>query len=181
MTADDINISLKKSFYKSNKMVLSNVYMYAEESDFLILTNKFYTHEIEIKISKSDFKADFKKKKHEKINNYLSNKNYIVNRYKTTDYSSVYYSERRKRMMPKNKKDPYQSYFSYTEVSGSSIPNKFSFCVPENLVNEDEVPYYSGLYYLTDFGVELIKPPQFIHKEKFDMWQTLAFKLYYRK
>lgn len=42
---------------------LFNVYAFGEETDFFCISKTGYATEFEIKVSKSDFKADFKKKK----------------------------------------------------------------------------------------------------------------------
>lgn len=41
---------------------LSNVFIYSWESDFFCISTSGYAVEVEVKISKSDFKADFKKR-----------------------------------------------------------------------------------------------------------------------
>lgn len=66
MTEKDI-ISVLNRFYKTNpKYLISNLYVFDWESDYLALTNSGYWYEVEVKISRADFFADFKKKeKHE--------------------------------------------------------------------------------------------------------------------
>jgi len=49
---------------KSRHSILPNVSMYGWEADLVCMTKADYMHELEIKISRSDFKADFKKRKH---------------------------------------------------------------------------------------------------------------------
>lgn len=57
---------LNKNFMASPKYVLNNLYVYNWESDFLAITKSWYTYEVEVKISVSDFNNDFKKsKKHQ--------------------------------------------------------------------------------------------------------------------
>ena len=48
-------------FIASPRFRLKNLYVFGWESDLLLLTSAGYFYEIEIKISKSDFKADKKK------------------------------------------------------------------------------------------------------------------------
>jgi hypothetical protein len=59
----------KKLFtrFSTHKYRFINIYFfkYNSECDFLSFTQSGYTQEIEIKISRADFKADFKKPKHE--------------------------------------------------------------------------------------------------------------------
>lgn len=63
MNSSFIDKCLHKKF-ESHKYQLSNSFVYSEESDFFSVTATGYAQEIEVKISRSDFKADFKKKKH---------------------------------------------------------------------------------------------------------------------
>lgn len=54
------------SHYMHTAMRISNVYVYAWESDFFVLSNAGYTYEIEIKVSRADYFNDFNKiEKHE--------------------------------------------------------------------------------------------------------------------
>lgn len=51
------------------KYLINNLYVFNWESDYLALTKSGYWYEVEVKISRSDFKADFKKeKKHKHLN-----------------------------------------------------------------------------------------------------------------
>ena len=64
MNSSFIDKCLHNKFH-SHKYQLSNSFIYSEESDFFSVTGAGYAQEVEIKISRSDFKADFKKRKHE--------------------------------------------------------------------------------------------------------------------
>lgn len=60
MTAKEINKKLRDKF-DSHKYILDNSYVYDWESDFFSITASGYAQEIEVKVSFSDFKADFNK------------------------------------------------------------------------------------------------------------------------
>ncbi len=60
MTASDLITDLSKKF--SSNYVFPNIYYFAWESDLLIITRSGYVWEIEVKVSKSDYKADFNKR-----------------------------------------------------------------------------------------------------------------------
>lgn len=60
MTAKEINKKLRDKF-DTHKYILDNSYVYNWESDFFSVTASGYAQEIEVKISFSDFKADFNK------------------------------------------------------------------------------------------------------------------------
>lgn len=49
---------------KNHQLITPNVFLYSWESDLISITNADFSHEYEIKISKSDFKQDTKKNKH---------------------------------------------------------------------------------------------------------------------
>lgn len=77
MTSKDIVESLRNKFY-THKYIINNTYIYDWESDFFSITELDYAFEIEIKVTKGDFRDDFNKtKKHtlleskEAISNYL--------------------------------------------------------------------------------------------------------------
>lgn len=64
MTAKDIQKVLKSGqFLSQPEYTIENLYVFDWESDILFKTKAGYYYEVEIKISKADFKADFKKKK----------------------------------------------------------------------------------------------------------------------
>lgn len=60
LRAYDIAEKLAK-MYSNQEYILHNTYVFRWESDFFCISNSGYVTEVEIKISKSDFKADFNK------------------------------------------------------------------------------------------------------------------------
>ena len=63
MTVREIQQSINRHF-KTHKYELNNSYVFDWESDFFSITTSGYAYEVEIKLSRSDFFADFKKDKH---------------------------------------------------------------------------------------------------------------------
>lgn len=62
MNANQIQNALYHEYCKSSKLIVPNVYVYHKyESDLLRVTKAMYTIEYEIKLTKSDFCADFRK------------------------------------------------------------------------------------------------------------------------
>lgn len=57
---------LNSQLLSQPKYLLNNLYVFAWESDYLAMTKSGYWYEVEVKISKADFKADFKKEKKHK-------------------------------------------------------------------------------------------------------------------
>lgn len=67
---------LNKHFFSKNslKYLINNLYFFNWESDYLAITKSGYLYEIEVKISKNDYKKDFEKKdKHLILENTLNN------------------------------------------------------------------------------------------------------------
>lgn len=67
LTEKKIQESLKL-ILSQPRFILNNLYVFGWESDVLILTKSGYWYEFEIKISKSDFKNDFKHKNDKHVN-----------------------------------------------------------------------------------------------------------------
>ena len=57
-------------YRKGYKLIVPNIYLWKWDSDILAINKNNFLYEFEIKISRSDFKADFKKiEKHENLKN----------------------------------------------------------------------------------------------------------------
>ncbi len=65
-TVQQIYSALSNYFLNGYKYSMSNTYIFHHdwESDFFCINMSGYSFEIEVKVSKSDFRADFKKEKH---------------------------------------------------------------------------------------------------------------------
>lgn len=165
MTAKDIDKALRQHFENNSRYMVSNVYAFDHnylETDFLVVKESGYILDLEIKVSLSDFKADFKKKKHEILQN-----GFIV-------------SEGSK---ARKEKDILVWY-----KKGDTIlidrPNRFYFCVPETLLEKVKnlLPDYAGLFYVTEFGaVKKYKEAKLLHKDKRlkEIESILCRKFYY--
>lgn len=163
MTARDIDNSLRQHFSNNSRYMVSNIYAFDQhylETDFLVVKENGMISDIEIKISRGDFKADFKKKKHE----------ILKNGYITTD-----------RFYARQEEGKLVKYYAGSKVY-IDRPNRFYFCVPEGLITVEEVPDYAGLFYVDEFGgVRKIKEAKLLHKEKRlkEIESTLCRKFYY--
>lgn len=129
------------------------------ECDVISISNSNYIYEYEVKISKSDFKADFKKKKHK-----------LMLERKCTKY----------KMIKENNQNIKDTIYLTS--------NYFYFVVPEGLVDISEIPEYAGLIYITEghFFITIKKAP-LLHKEKASynfirqLCHNLTCKLVFRK
>ena len=70
-----------------HQIVVPNIHLHYSEADLITVMKSGYMNEIEIKISKADFKNDFKKQKHTMMENLVQGK--ILNR--ATLYSANYF------------------------------------------------------------------------------------------
>ena len=166
MDKKDINESyiqkrLLSGWKSTHQYVMENLYVFEWESDFLLKTKSGYWYEAEIKISLSDFKADFKKKEKHQI---------LENGFKI--WKSWKYNPLTKEKIEYNK-----------EVK-TKRPNYFTYAVPWYLEEQVKplLPKYAGLLVLDENGYvlrESVKPPK-LHSEKYsDESLNLTEKFYY--
>jgi len=196
MTEKLIQKALFRAF-SSHKYKFTNAYYFNNESDWLSFLDSGFCYECEIKISRSDFKADFKKEKHtihktnESGNNLFLRK---TDRTISTNLSwefckefpelieSHEYSEY-DRLNGEITKIRYQAHIasgvSFMQHTNKLLPNKFFYVVPVGLISKEEVPEYAGLIYVDELGrCTKIKDGKFLHKDKLDV-KKLFTKCYY--
>ena len=182
--------------FQSHVYKFTNVFYFNNESDWLSFLTSGFCYEVEIKVSRSDFKADFKKNKHviHEANGkkYYTEKGSLVRSsnpdwdfcrnfpelIECKDYTDPYSFRYNKRQML----TLYYSAMSsvnFREFKNEKLPNKFFYAVPTGLIKEEEIPEYAGLLYVNEDGtIDKIKDAGFIHKEKLDMMR-LFNKTYY--
>jgi len=164
-TEKQIQDVLEKHYDRGGiKYTVSNLYLFKNnwETDFLLVQKTSgYCYEIEIKTSRSDFFNDFKKVEKHTI---LREGTHQVKKY-------------RYKFDPETKKTVTNHY--YVTKEWKFRPNRFYYCVPENLIKIEEVPEYAGLMYVIGDKVKTVKEAKFIHKEKLDLIKPLCDKFYY--
>lgn len=150
----------------TKKYVLENLYVFSWESDKLIETRSGLIYEFEIKVSKADFKNDFKKK----------NKHVILEG--KEDHIPTFDG-----LEPKYKERYEKNYL----VTHFKKPNYFYYAVPEGMIDKEDVPDYAGLIYvMPDDGefkfnyLKLVKMAPKLHDTKYtDDDLNLGEKFYY--
>lgn len=151
-TEDTIQKVLRYGFLSPNsiKYVMENLTVYKWESDTLLVTKSGYAYEIEIKISRADFRNDFKHKK---------NKHLFLER-KAGDLGAVL-------------DDRYRpNYFYYAVPEGLISPDE----VPDYA----GLIYIHPLSSWPHFRVDNVKVATQLHKTKFDAERLgLMDKFYY--
>lgn len=142
MTANEVKDVLTKNlFAKGHSPIVTN-YQGAglDECDVLSISKAGLVYEYEIKISRNDFRKEFKDKvfKHQRM---------------------------AERTMAKNGPGfTTQRGFVYEE-DWVTTANYYSFCVPDGLIKLEEVPEYAGLYYIVPGNENpvCVKPPVKLH------------------
>jgi hypothetical protein len=160
------------------KYDIDGLYVFDWESDKLLETKSGYIYEFEIKVSRTDFKNDFKNKKDKHI--ILEGEEAYGDKYIPKYYKFLEESE-------KHGKWAIESFHKYSDnnpyylVAGHKRPNYFYYAVPENLIKEEEVPSYAGLVYVDQWGnLTTIKKAPCLHKEKYsDVDLKFSEKFYY--
>lgn len=184
MTEKLIQKALLHNFH-SHQYKFTNVYYFQNESDWLSFLPSGFCYEVEVKISRADFKKDFAKPRHEIHSKNNSGSKYYIQRngiekihnpswalckafpelIESTEYRS--YRSRTGLEMDVRYYFSLSSKIDIREVKNESLPNKFFYAVPEGLVSRDEVPDYAGLLYIKpDMTVQKVKDGKFIHKDK---------------
>ena len=108
------------------------------ECDVISISKSNYIYEHEVKISRSDFKADFKKEKHKFM----------------TERKSI-----KERLIKENNQMVRDIWYLTS--------NYFYFVVPDGLISIEEIPEYAGLIYVSEnLEFNIIKKAPLIHKEK---------------
>lgn len=168
------------SFFSSWKYNADGLYVFNWESDKLIWTKSGYIYEFEIKISRNDFKNDFKNKidKHIILQSCLNGEKYMPSFWE--------YYNRNKHLYPVLEKweehcrECCKNYFT----DYYKKPNYFYYAVPDGLIKPDEVPKYAGLIYVGNrVGLRnfvTVKKAPMLHKQKYtDSELNLSEKFYH--
>lgn len=161
-----IQDSLKQYYDSGARYMVPNIHFFDHgygETDLLVVREgrRKFIYDIEIKVSKADFKRDFKKLvKHERLEHGTITKNY-----------RWYYKPlegKRKRIKPN------------TPVKTNDRPNRFFFAVPEGLIGVKDLPPYAGLLYVDKKGnVTKVKEAKLLHKEEVPHESRLCRKFYF--
>jgi hypothetical protein len=163
MKAKDVQEKVGALFSNHDHHFLNRyIFGYDWESDFFSVTKTGYCYEVEVKISKSDYKADFDKFKHKLFE---GRKDKVVIKEAKYRYSKRWKKNVRK--SPEKKVDPNKV----------KMPNRFYFACPEGVIDIKEVPEYAGLIYVNDHSATVIKNAPVLHKRKFNI-KSLLFSKY---
>jgi hypothetical protein len=195
---------------------LKNTFVFNWESDFFSMSADGYFQEVEIKISKADFLKDFEKEKHKYFQAYVDKKEvFFISKGRTSGSFICEYEEgvlrnrawgyrHLKNVFEYNHEDYLNGFRNYhleyitrkayapatsirlVTLSKSLVPNKFWYCVPEQLITQvkDMIPDYAGLLKASigKYGMEVavVKKAPFVHKNKLNLNGILLGKFYHK-
>ena len=139
-----------------------NIHFFAFESDLLILRKSGLITEYEIKLTKSDFKADFKKK------------------------ARIRFKKTRERAHAKHGLGNMMTRHEYLEARLGA--NRFYYVIPEELLPEISVPHWAGLITcrpsrsMDHCWIDQRKPAKLIHSTSFpdSAKSKILLSTYYR-
>lgn len=185
--AKDYNIEL---FFPSHEYIIENSYIYSWECDIFIQMKSGYHYEIEQKVSRSDFRADFKKSaKHFQLKNHKKDEltipggkytQFISNeQVDKFDYDVSELKLKKRRLY--TGKEGYE-FWLYSKISRriNKIPNRFYYITPKGLLDPKEVPFYAGLLEYENGEIKQVKTSKWLHKNKYNYDKILLDKYKWR-
>jgi hypothetical protein len=162
----------------SIKYDVDNLYVFSWESDKLLWTKSGYIYEFEIKISRADFKNDFKHKiaKHALLASIWPKELPLIH-----DLFDSYQKVRKEKYGRYiTDGDIEQEFERLCDFSRRKMPNFFYYAVPKGMIDVDEVPEYAGLIWIDEGLLYIKKKAPCLHKEKYtDEQLKLGEKFYY--
>lgn len=169
-------------FFASYKYKADGLYVFSWESDKLIWTKSGYIYEFEIKISRSDFKNDFKHKKEKHI--VLAS---TIARDKAKEIQMSLFEQKEQENRHWSREMLERRYGDIDAMAkGKRMPNYFYYAVPSGMLEPDEVPPYAGLIYIDSEyryvkqSYRIVKEAPQLHKTKYtDAELNLGEKFYY--
>lgn len=164
MTAKFIQERVERLF-ANHEYILRNAYIFDWECDLFSVTKTGTVYETEIKVSRSDFRADFEKRKHRLFENYKRGVYQIKDEKETTERWGA-------DLNMELWHGPAHAYVGYphcrvrwVDSDKFFIPNRFYFATPPGLLKGLELPPYAGLIECGHDGWPVIvKSAPFMHK-----------------
>lgn len=180
MTTREVHKAVRNLF-GNYEYPLFNSFIFAWESDFFAISKSGYSVEVEVKVSRADFKKDFTHKtdKHKIFSRHKELAVCLASQKSGTSYKTVW--NRELKIWEKTDEATYVQFVKPCE----QLPNKFYYASPEGLINPEEVPAYAGLIYTQKEDIMkptywIEKPAPFLHKHKKCFDKVLLGKYYHR-
>jgi len=164
MYADDLINAFYRSQHQRYELVAHNVYpcWRFKEMDIMAIRRSGFIDEIEIKLTRSDYLADFKKTVSIKVEKYFD-------------------------PIKKHNVHSEDRYKHKCLAEGLNRCNYFSFLMPDELAEKCDIPDYAGLYTFNGRYITEIKKPPRLHNRKislqlkYEIARKLSFKFWQSK
>ena len=154
---------------------VDNLYVFGWESDKLLWTKSGNIYEFEIKISRADFKNDFKHKPEKHI--ILG---YDFSKELLKAYEQDLFAKEFERHQWLGEEEVRKRYNAEKIAKGRKKPNFFYYAVPKGLIDVEDIPEYAGLIWIDGQFLTIQKKAPCLHKEKYtDTQLGLSEKFYY--
>lgn len=193
MTEKDLQQAVRRHFH-NHEYILVNSFVFDWESDFFSVTKSGNVYEVEMKVTRADFRKDFEKDKHLLFRSNSEGRSHHITR------SSGVYNRDKERLICTYKEPGitwrhpegyYRDYRTWDYVTGYGearisprkvevwapctairirpvgdllCPNRFYYACPPGIIPQEELPGYAGLIHVTDGGAKMIKQAPFLHK-----------------
>lgn len=160
MTEKDLQQAVRVLFH-NHEYVLVNSFVFNWESDFFSMTKNGNAYEVEMKVSRADFRRDFEKEKHRMFKN--AGSGMFQERDPTErisgDHAAWYfdYSTRKSGYYPFCK-------MAWRNSETFFIPNRFYYACPPGIIPLNELPRYAGMIHVDGNNAAIIKQAPFLHK-----------------
>lgn len=181
MTSKEIFSVIERHFH-DHRYPLQNVYLFDWESDMLSVAKSGLIYEFEVKTSRSDFRADFKKtEKHKILASYATNKlsthkGSMMAEYHGPDDHAVeieQYGRMEKMWYP-------HTTIHIKQLDGPLVaPNYFFYVCPVGVIPIDEVPKYAGLIMIGE-NFTICRPAPRLHKVKHNFQGAFLDKYFWK-
>ena len=150
---------------------LTNVFVFGWESDYFGMTKGTgYIYEVEIKLSKSDFHADFKKEERHRCLELAKQERITIPREEEKKYGKTGEIETSTDRLGNLRQRPVHGYipqgYSKLVIKNNMVPNRFFYAVPKKLFDDikDLVPDYAGLILMEKYDMKIVKQAPLLHK-----------------
>lgn len=153
------------------------VFRFDWESDFYFQSRSGIHIEIEIKISRADFKKDLLKVRKHKILDLVTNKGAQLIPFPHRHPHPFGDDEEYWAKQPLTGQSNSINWFDITK---NPVPNKFYYAAPPGLIKISEIPDYAGLIEVDENSSTIVKKAPIIHKNKYDLNRIIMTKYYWK-
>jgi hypothetical protein len=151
-----------RHLFHNHQYILVNTYVFNWESDLFSITKTGNVYEVEMKISKADYRKDFEKEKHFYFKNAGASRLHerdpeVIEGtgFHNSDYD---YATRKIIYYPYCKSKWHDSTTFF-------IPNRFYYACPPGIIGLQDLPKYAGLIHVKDqYDAVIVKQAPLMHK-----------------